>query len=238
MKKKVSMSWSGGKDSAFALYKILTGGDYEVVSLHTVFNAESKRVGMHGVHENLIEEQAQSLKLPLEKLYLESSENHDAYTELLKKYYRHSKSHGIDRIVFGDIFLQDLKDFRDKLISHAGLEAIYPLWKIDSEVLIQDFINLGFKTMICSANGKYFAKSILGATIDLSVIKNLPEEVDPCGENGEFHTFVYDGPIFHQPIQVRLGETIERNYEFQVINESGGKENKKMPFWFIDLSLS
>jgi uncharacterized protein (TIGR00290 family) len=146
MKKKISVSWSGGKDSAFALYKILTADEFQVVSLHTVFNIETRRVGMHGIHESLIEQQAASLKLPLEKLFLVGSEDHAAYTDLLSRYYRKCKAHGVEGILFGDIFLDDLKTFRDNLLGDAGLTGFYPLWKIDSKILIQDFINLGFKT--------------------------------------------------------------------------------------------
>jgi uncharacterized protein (TIGR00290 family) len=237
MNKKVSISWSGGKDSAFALYKVLLGGEYDVVSLHTVFNAETKRVGMHGVHETLIEKQADLLKIPLEKLFLDPSEDHDSYTSLVKNYYNRCSARGIEAVVFGDIFLDDLKKFRDGLLVAAGLEGIYPLWQIDSNVLMHDFVNLGFKTLICAANANYFSETTMGKTIDLNFIKSLPVEVDPCGENGEFHTLVYDGPIFHSPMNILIGEIIEKHYTFKILDNDGNVKKEKTPFWFCELSL-
>jgi uncharacterized protein (TIGR00290 family) len=238
MKKKISVSWSGGKDSAFALYKILSADEFHVVSLHTVFNAETRRVGMHGVHESLIEEQAASLKLPLEKLFLDVSEDHAAYTNLIRRYYQKCKANGVEGVVFGDIFLEDLKIFRDKLLQETGLTGFYPLWKIDSKILIHDFINLGFKTMICSANANYFTKSQMGEVIDANFINALPSNVDPCGENGEFHTFVFNGPIFHHPIKVLKGEVVERKYSFKILDQNGEEVLQETPFWFQDIILS
>lgn len=238
MKKKVSVSWSGGKDSAFALYKILSSDDMEVVSLHTVFNEESKRVGMHGVNESLIEAQAQALRLPLEKLFLRAAEDHDAYSELMKSYYHRCKSRGIDAIVFGDIFLEDLKIFRDKLLVESGLDGVYPLWKIDSAILINDFINLNFKTIICSANANYFSHDQLGITINADFVNSLANNVDPSGENGEFHTFVYDGPLFRQPIRISKGEKIEQKYKFRVLDDNATEVLVETPFWFQELTLS
>lgn len=237
MKRKVSISWSGGKDSAFALYKILLSGAYDVVSLHTVFNAETKRVGMHGVHETLIEKQADLLKIPLEKLFLEPSEDHDDYTSLIKNYYTRCRASGVEAIVFGDIFLEDLKNFRDRLLTEAGLSGIYPLWQIDSRVLVHDFLNLGFKTLICAANGNYFSRSVMGQTIDSDFIKSLPQQVDPCGENGEFHTFVYDGPVFSHPLNVLVGEPLDKIYSFKILDRDGHPKEEKIPFWFCELSL-
>lgn len=238
MKKKISVSWSGGKDSAFALYKILTADEFQVVSLHTVFNAETRRVGMHGVHESLIEEQAASFKLPLEKLFLDASEDHAAYTDLIRRYYHKCKASGVEGIVFGDIFLEDLKTFRDKLLQEAGLAGYYPLWRIDSKILIHDFINLGFKTMICSANASFFSKSRMGETIDANFINTLPSTVDACGENGEFHTFVFNGPIFHHPLKILKGEVVERKYSFRILDQNGKEVLQETPFWFQDITPS
>jgi uncharacterized protein (TIGR00290 family) len=237
MKKKVSISWSGGKDSAFALYKILLSGAYEVVSLHTVFDVQTKRVGMHGVHEALIEKQAELLSIPLEKLYLHASQDHDAYTSLVKNYYSKCFSRGIEAIVFGDIFLEDLKNFRDGLLADAGLTGIYPLWKIDSKVLIHDFLNLGFRTLVCAANANYFSGSAMGKTIDSNFISSLPSQVDPCGENGEFHTFVYDGPIFSRTLEVSVGDTIEKTYDFNIVDSNENPKQEKIRFWFCEIIL-
>ncbi len=237
MKKRVAVSWSGGKDSAFALYKILTNPEYEVDSIHTVFDSESRRVGMHGIRESVIEAQAETIGLRLEKLYMDASESHDAYTTLMANYYRTLKVRGVDAIVFGDIFLEDLKKFRDDLLVDAGLSGIYPLWKIDSDILIHDFINLGFKTLVCAANGKYFSKAALGRTIDEKFLADLPIGVDPCGENGEFHTFVYDGPVFAEPVRVKTIEVVARDYKFKFVDDGGDIHETVTPFLFCEVTI-
>lgn len=235
LRKKVTISWSGGKDSALALYKILLSGDFEVTGLHTVINHDTKRVGMHGVHEKLIEEQAEAIGLPLTKLYLESSESHDAYKRLMEGYYQQCVKDSIRGIVFGDIFLEDLKVFRKDLLKTSGLQSFYPLWKIDTRILLEDFINSGFKTLICAASSQFFYAERMGKTIDKNFINTLPFEVDPCGENGEFHTFVYEGPIFKTSVAFRLGEIVRKTYSYQKINQDGITEKTENVFLFQDL---
>jgi uncharacterized protein (TIGR00290 family) len=235
IKKKITISWSGGKDSAFALYRILLSGEYKVIHLHTVFSEDHHRVALHGVHESLIEQQARILKLPLVKLYLPSSENHEAYKELIKSFYRQCAKQGIEAVVFGDIFLEDLRIFRESMLRESGLHGIFPLWKADSKMLMDDFLNSGFKTVVCSANAKYFQKESLGKTIDEFFLKTLPPSVDPCGENGEFHTFVYDGPLFHEPVAHRLGKVISKHYDFNVTSGDGSIERQHTEFFFREL---
>src|SRR5688572_13020346 len=161
-KKKVTISWSGGKDSALALYKILSSGEYEVVNLHTLINLETKRVGLHGIREDLIDDQARSIGIPLHKMYLPASMNHNAYEHAVKEFYQQCVDDQIEGIVFGDIFLEDLKKYREELMSAYPIKGLYPLWKINTSILVQDFIHTGFKTVICSANSKYFEKRHLG----------------------------------------------------------------------------
>jgi uncharacterized protein (TIGR00290 family) len=237
MKKKISISWSGGKDSAFALYKILLNREYDVVSLHTVFNAETKRVGMHGVQEAMIEKQAESLGIELEKLYLHSSEDHASYKSLMEAYYAKCRSQGILHIAFGDIFLEDLRKFRDDMLKDLGLSGVYPLWRVDSKSLIYEFLGLNFKTLVCAANANFFPAAGMGRTIDHEFIATLPVTIDPCGENGEFHTFVYDGPIFKWPIGVRQTEVVDKMYEFKTIDNNNDIHEEKIRFWFCELSL-
>lgn len=231
MKKKVTFSWSGGKDSAFALFRIQVSGEYEIVSLHTTINAETKRVGLHGVRENLIEQQAASIGIPLTKIYLPSSQTNDEYEKVMKGFYQQCSRQGIEGIVFGDINLQDLRQYREQLLMPSSLEGIYPLWNLNTIAMVNDIINSGFKTVICSADGKYFDQSILGRTIDQHFINDLPNGVDPCGENGEFHSFVYDGPIFKKRVEFEKGNVVRREYE---IKKDNGKATV-IPFWFIDL---
>jgi uncharacterized protein (TIGR00290 family) len=233
-KMKVTISWSGGKDSALALYKILQSQKYEVVSLHTVISEENNRVGMHGIREELINEQAKSLGLPLTKLYLESSASHNAYEKLMKEFYQRCSENGIQAVVFGDIFLEDLKKFREDLLQPFNLKGIFPLWKLDTHQLINEFIDTGFKTLLCAADAKYFSSGEMGKTIDQNFLNNLPEAVDPCGENGEFHTFVYDGPIFRKPITFEFGDVVKKDYSFQKRSENE-IQTVESGFWFQDL---
>lgn len=235
IKKKVTISWSGGKDSALALFKILQTGEFEITGLHTVINEETKRVGMHGVREELIEAQATSLGLPLTKIYLESSENHSAYKKLTQEFYQQCAAEGIEGVVFGDIFLEDLRQFRESLLRTDRLLGIYPLWQIPTDILINQFIDAGFKTLICSADAKYFSSHQAGKTIDKEFVTSLSSDVDPCGENGEFHTFVYDGPIFNKPIAFRTGEVVKKTYSFQKKNDDGSLQKIESAFWFQDL---
>ncbi|SHG89044.1 MJ0570-related uncharacterized domain-containing protein [Chryseolinea serpens] len=234
-KRKVTISWSGGKDSAFALYKILTSGEYHVVDLHTTLNEETRRVGLHGVHEVLIEQQAAGLGLPLTKLYLPPSEDHDAYEKLMITYYKQCARRGVEQVVFGDIFLEDLRLFRENLLQNTPLSSVYPLWKIDTQKLLNDFIAIGFKTVICSADADKFSQDQVGHTIDTAFAESLRPGVDPCGENGEYHTLVYDGPIFKKPLPFKTGEVVKKQYSFQKKNAQGESERVEKSFWFQDL---
>lgn len=230
MKKKVSVSWSGGKDSAFALHKIIQQGALEVLSLHTSFNDQLRRVGMHGTPENLIELQASAIGLPLHKVYIPAGSTNDEYEKGMLTFYRQQKEAGIEAIVFGDIFLEDLKAYRDQLLAKAGLEGIYPLWQKDTRQLIHNFLATGFKTTICAADAKHFPREAAGKRIDEAFISQLPAEVDPCGERGEFHTFVSEGPIFKQAVPFQLGEVVGKSYGM------GKDTSKSIDFWFADIS--
>ncbi len=228
------MSWSGGKDSVFALYKLLLSDDYCVTSLHTVFNEETKRVGMHGVSEQLIRKQAEALSIPVIPVYLKSSDDHDRYVKLMTTFYERI-SDQVDGIAFGDIFLKDLKVFREGLLKPSGLEGIFPLWGVDTSVLMREFIQAGFKTVLCAADIRYFSKAQMGTVIDAEFFRSLPSDVDPCGENGEFHTFVYDGPVFNTPVSLKSGDVVEKRYFYQVKNKQGVTEKMESAFWFQDL---
>jgi len=234
MKQKVTVSWSGGKDSAFALYKILVSGEYDVAGLHTVIDEKSKRVGLHGVREEMIRLQAEAIGLPIEFILLPAAEDHDQYESVMKTYYRLCKQGGVDGVVFGDIFLEDLKHYREKLLRDSALVPIFPLWKIDSLVVVNDFINSGFKTLVCSANASIFTEDQVGKTIDDAFVARLPLGVDACGENGEFHTFVYDGPIFKNAIAYKLADVVKKSYHYSKINDDGKKQDIESSFWFQD----
>jgi uncharacterized protein (TIGR00290 family) len=232
LKKRVTISWSGGKDSAFALYKILLSGEYEVVSLHTLINADTRRVGLHGVHEQVLDLQAAAIGIPLEKLYLETSDNPNAFEEVSRKFYTRCVRTSIEAVVFGDIFLEDLRQYRESLLAGSGLAAIFPLWQIDTRILLDDFINSGFHTWLCAADARYFAPADMGRELDPDFIATLPAQVDPCGERGEFHTLVVDGPYFKKKLPIVRGEVTQQGYDFQKKRDDGTTEQARAEFWF------
>jgi uncharacterized protein (TIGR00290 family) len=234
-KKKVTISWSGGKDSAFALFKILASGEYEVVNLHTILDKETKRVGLHGVREALIEEQASRLGFPLVKLYLDASDDHQVYASLMKSFYKICAQDGLDAVVFGDIFLADLREFRESLLNQSGLSSLFPLWEIDSRTLLDDFIAMNFKTLICAADASLFSSDQIGKVIDRDYVQTFPDGVDYCGERGEYHTFVFDGPLFKNPATFNLGEVVKKSYRFGKKDDDGNVSYSESAFWFQDL---
>ena len=234
-RKKITISWSGGKDSAFALFKVMASGDYEVVNLHTVIDRDNHRVGLHGVHETLIEQQAIRIGVPLVKLYLPASQDHQAYKSLMQSFYKICADDGIEMVMFGDIYLEDLRVYREELLLPSGLLPYFPLWKIDSRLLLSDFIGSGFKTVLCAADASLFSEQQLGSVIDEEFLNELPVAIDPCGERGEFHTFVIDGPIFTKPVPIEHGIVVKKTYQFSTVTSTGSIEKKESAFWFQDL---
>ena len=226
-------NWSGGKDSAMALYQIQQDGNYNIRSLLTSLNDLHKRISMHGVREELLDLQAESLGIPLLKLFLSDQPDMDEYNLKMEKTVLRLKEKGLTHAVFGDIFLEDLKKYREEQLSHAGMEAVFPIWKKNTRQLIHNFIDLGFKSVIVCIDANKLDRSFVGRIIDEKFVDDLPENVDPCGENGEFHSFVFDGPIFKKPIPIKKGEVVYR--EYPPPDSSGNGESKKMGFWFCDL---
>ena len=232
---KVTISWSGGKDSVFALHKVISEKKFQVVSLHTVIDSDLRRVGLHGIPEALIEKQSKSIGIPLEKIYLPASEGVDSYASVIKSFYEKSADQKIMGVVFGDIFLRDLRDFKVNLLKSSGLKAYFPLWSIDSKTILKDFFRAGFKTKICAARSDLFSKEQLGVVLDDRFLSTISPQIDPCGENGEFHTFVCDGPIFREKIAVEKGDIQERSYTYNKTTPDGKIEKVKAFFWFQDL---
>ena len=230
MKKKALFCWSGGKDSAFALHKVQKGKEFEIVALMTTLNKAFKRISMHGVREELLDEQANSIGLPLIKMWVEEASNQE-YERKMEAVLLDVKTKGVTHVVFGDIFLEDLKEYRDNNLKKVGLTGHYPLWKKDTSKLIKDFLEEGYKTITCCVNDAHLGKNHVGRLIDQSFLEELPKSVDPCGENGEFHTFVFEGPIFSYPIAINIGETVYKPLEKSF---SDGSETKG--FWYADLT--
>jgi len=233
MKPKATFNWSSGKDSALALYKILKEDQYEISSLLTSINKEFQRISMHGVHVSLLEKQAESLGFPLIKMELPKEPTMEEYREIMAKTMNEIKSAGVTHSVFGDIFLEDLRKYREKQLDTIGMKAVFPLWEKNTTALIHEFLDLGFKTIVTCVNETYLDRSFAGRIIDKDFIKDLPEDVDPCGENGEFHTFTFDGPIFKNPISFGIGETIKKGYPKPKTDEN--TQDSEYVFWFCDL---
>jgi len=233
MKPKAIFNWSSGKDSSLALYKILEENKYEVTSLLTSINKEFQRISMHGVRVSLLEKQAESLGLPLIKMELPAEPSMEEYREIMRQTMNEIKSTGVTHSVFGDIFLEDLRKYREDQLKTVGMKGVFPLWKDNTSDLIREFLDSGFKTIVTCVNETYLDKSFAGRVIDQDFIKDLPENVDPCGENGEFHTFTFNGPIFKNPVKFEVGEIVKKTYPKPKSEESG--EDGEYVFWFCDL---
>lgn len=231
---KVSISWSGGKDSAFGLWKLMNDERYEVAGLHTTLGEESRRVGMHGIQEELIEAQAAALDLRLDKIYYPPSGDNAAYEKAMGAYLASLEAEGVRHIAYGDILLEDLKKYREEKLAENGFSAIFPLWGSDTEALAEEFFHSGFKTKICAADADKISKDWMGRDYDREFLEHLPQDVDPCGENGEFHSFCYDGPIFSKPLDISCKEVIQRSYD--VVLENGDKDKKD--YWFAEMIKS
>ncbi len=209
---KSFFNWSGGKDSSLALYHLLNDKKYSVDKLLTNLSGQYRRISMHGVSEELLERQAASIGIPLQKLILSDKPSMEEYESYMMNTMIELKQQNFTHSVFGDIFLEDLKIYRETQLAKIGMVAVFPIWKRDTKELIHEFIDLGFKTIVVCINEKYLDKSFCGRIIDKDFINDLPPNVDACGENGEFHTFVFDGPIFKHPVTFIKGEIIYKKY--------------------------
>jgi uncharacterized protein (TIGR00290 family) len=242
LKKKALFNWSSGKDSALALYKILQGEEFEIHCLLTSVNQQFQRISMHGVRVELLEQQANSIGLPLEIMQIPEMPTMEAYEAVMQTTLSKIKEQGVTHSIFGDIFLEDLRKYREDKLAEIGFEGVFPLWKVPTQDLIQEFTALGFKTIVVCVNERFLDKSFVGRVIDQAFINDLPENVDVCGENGEFHTFTFDGPIFSKPIDFEIGETVYRKYEKPENKEetntacdTSASDAFDFGFWYCDL---
>lgn len=242
LKEKVVFCWSGGKDSALALYKLMREDRYEVVSLLTTCNEHFQRVSMHGVRLELLERQAEAIGLPVQKMFVSRQSSNEEYLQKLTERLLAYKEQGVTSCVFGDIFLEDLKRWREDNLARLGLRGIFPIWKQDSGDLIREFISLGFGSVVCCVNDAYLDQTFLGQNIDAGFVRRLPADVDPCGENGEFHSFAFAGPIFEKPLLFKVGESVYRPVDETHPGSSSTSPVCPLPgarrtkgFWFCDL---
>ncbi|RMG51302.1 MAG: diphthine--ammonia ligase [Acidobacteria bacterium] len=217
-KEKIVLSWSGGKDSVMALYELLKVGSHEIVALLTTVTETVDRISMHGVRRSLLQRQAEALGFPLHIVSIPPRANNAIYEARMEEMLVNYQRRGIRQVAFGDIFLKDIRAYREGNLARVGLRAVFPLWKRETHQLARTFIKLGFRAIVTCIDPRALDPSFVGRLIDGEFLRELPSTVDPCGENGEFHSFVFDGPIFRQPVTFSLGEKVERD-----------------AFWFCDL---
>ena len=211
MTETVLVSWSGGKDSCLALYEILKKPELNVAALITTVTRDYDRISMHGVRRILLEQQAESLGLPLHQVYITKGATNEEYESRMEEALLQYRDRGARSVVFGDLFLEDIKAYRDRLMSRLGMQGLYPVWKRDTAQFIREFIDLGFKARVTCVDAQRLDSSFAGRLIDNEFLGQLPPGVDPCGENGEFHTFVFAGPSFKEEIKLTVGETVLRD---------------------------
>lgn len=238
---KAYMNWSGGKDSSLTLHKVLAEGRYEVTTLLTSVNKVHDRISMHGVRTELLRRQAEAIGIPLTMIELPEAPNMEEYEKEMENKVKSITAGGVHQAIFGDIFLEDLKIYRENKLRPMGIEAVFPIWKISTKDLMQQFLDLGFKSIIVCINNKFLDKSFCGRVIDQQFVNDLPAGVDVCGENGEFHSFVYDGPIFKKPVPFTKGEIVYREYSrpktgsTHYNQQAAAVDEKNYGFYFCDL---
>jgi uncharacterized protein (TIGR00290 family) len=208
----VLFSWSGGKDSAMALHALLRcDPEFEVVALLTTVTEGYERISMHGVCNELLHRQAESIGLPVEEVRIPPQCANHIYEARMTDAVLRFRKRGVLHVAFGDIFLEDLRAYRENKLLRADMTALFPLWKVDTHELVTRFLKNGFRAIAVCVDPRRLDKSFAGRELDAAFFRELPPGVDPCGENGEFHTFVFDGPIFKAPIPVRVGPVVERD---------------------------
>lgn len=241
---KAIFNWSGGKDSALALHEVQKAGDLEIITLLTTVNAKYDRVTQHGVRSELLGRQAEAIGIPLHRLDVPANPTMETYNTLMTKALQRFKARGITDAVYGDIFLERIRSYREERLAEMGFKAHFPLWHRPTDELARAFVEAGFKAITVCVNERHLGRSFVGRVIDHDFLDDLPEGVDPCGEHGEFHSFVYDGPIFRFPVPLRTGEVVYRRYEppeeedgdaGATVCGTGSDFHSPTGFWFCDL---
>ncbi|ARI78457.1 Dph6-related ATP pyrophosphatase [Halobacillus mangrovi] len=204
--KPVIVSWSGGKDSALALYEVMNDERFEVKGLFSTFSKQSSRLPIHEVKRSLIKKQANFIGLPLYEIEMPDKATNEQYEETLGQQFEQWQMQGIQTIVYADLFLEDIRNYRDRLIAKFNMESWYPLWKRDTEKVAEHFLNQGFQAIVTTIDVEKVSEALVGLPYDKEFLSKLPKGVDPCGENGEFHTFVYGGPIFQRQVHVQTSD--------------------------------
>ena len=207
---KAVVSWSSGKDCAFALHQVRTGGQLEIVGLLTTLNQENDRIAMHGVRKELLQLQLQALDLPAEIVMLPMPCDDETYRQRVGLAVEKLHERGVKQVVFGDLFLEDIRQYREEQMLGSGLAPVFPLWQCGTGQLSRDMVDSGLQAVVTCVDQRVLSTEYLGRQYDHQFLDDLPADIDPCGENGEFHTLVTAGPMFSSPIAVRIGEEVSR----------------------------
>ncbi len=205
------MSWSSGKDSALALHEIQRSGDVEVVGILTTITAEFGRVSMHGVRESLLDQQADALGLRCWKVLIPAPCPNEVYEREMARVLGELQGLGVTAVAFGDLFLEDIRRYRETRLAEVGLRGIFPLWARKTDALAREMIDVGIRATLTCVDPRKLDRSFAGRSFDAALLEDLPDGVDPCGENGEFHTFASAAPMFSRPIRIEVGEVVERD---------------------------
>lgn len=223
--KKAVFNSSGGKDSALALYTVLQQKQFEVVALLTTVNEETELSSMHAIPFSLLMKQAESIGIPLYPVFL--PKNLPVYEQRMLDAAQHFKAQGVEHFIFGDIYLSDVRKYREDRLHPLGIEVVEPIWNLDSTEVMQNFLDSGIRTKIIVTDASKLDRSFIGQDIDAALIERMPEDVDICGENGEYHTFAYGGALFKQAVEFEIVETRQMSYDFKL--ENG--EEKTYHYW-------
>jgi len=213
-RERVLLCWSGGKDSALALHALRTGDEFEVAALLTTLTEGYDRISMHGVRRELLVRQAQVAGLDLAEVWIPKDATNEAYEARMRGMLEAHKARGVRKVVFGDIFLADLRQYRQQKLAQVGMTGLFPLWGQDTAEMARRFVRLGFQAILTCVDTQKLDGGFAGRAFDEGLLADLPDGIDPCGENGEFHTFVHAGPIFRRPVACRLGEVVLRENRF------------------------
>ncbi len=211
MKRKTWMSWSSGKDSAYSLWRLQQSANSHVIGLLTTINADKDRVAMHATRKALLDRQAAAVGVPVIAVDIPQNCSNAIYEERMRGALDRAKSDGVEQIAFGDLFLEDIRRYREDMMADQIIDPIFPIWGEPTDALARRMVDSGFEAYITCVDPKQLPASFVGRKFDHTLLDELPASVDPCGENGEFHTFVFNGPNFTQPIGCTVGETVERD---------------------------
>ncbi|MGD8238118.1 MAG: diphthine--ammonia ligase [Armatimonadota bacterium] len=214
MTQRALIAWSGGKDSALALHEVQRAGEPDVAALLTTVTEEYDRISMHGIRRELLERQAESIRLPLLIVWIPGGCSDEEYGTRMRAMLEDQKAHGVSSVIFGDVFLEDVRLYREGNLGQVDMRAVFPLWRRDTAELARQFIERDFRAVTTCVDSEHLDREFVGREFDAAFLADLPDGTDPCGENGEFHTFVYDGPIFRQPIAHTLGDIVLRDERF------------------------